>query len=218
MTYELKSSDGNVKNYVFTTTTAAANPAVNTKKPQAKAKTKAQPKKQVKKTSISAPAKKKAKAPAKPKKAVKTVAQAVAKEEKPNVHTIKDRAVVPIPFTIITIAIAATFMFMIIIMSFVSINEFTVKNDSLQREINKLDKQYKELAFSLEKKNNLREIEKRAKEMGMVKLDQLQKEYISIKNEDRIEVIDHNKSAQDVISGVFENINKNIKSLVEYIE
>ena len=216
MTYELKSSEGNVKNYVFTSTAAAA-PAVNTKKSQAKT----QPKKQTKKTSISAPTKKKVTAPAaakpavKKKSAVKTVA---VKEEKPNVHTIKDRTVVPIPFTIIIISIAATVMFMIIIMSFVSINEYTVKNDSLQNQIGKLEKQHKELAFSLEKKNNLREIEKRAKELGMVKLDQLQKEYISIKNEDRIEVIDHNKSAQDVISGVFENINKNIKSLVEYIE
>jgi len=219
-TYELKSNDGNVKSYEFTSTAAA--PTVNPKKPQAKKP----PKKQTKNTSVSAPVKKKVTAPAAKKKspvkakpAVKTKeAKAAAKEEKPNVHTIKDRSVVPIPFTIIFIAVIATIMFMAIIMSFVNINEYTIKNDSLQVKIGRLEKEYKELSFSLEKKNNLRVIEQRAKELGMVKLDQLQKEYISIKNEDRIEVMDTKKSAQDVISGMFENINKNIKNLVEYIE
>jgi len=219
MTYELKSSDGNVKDYVFNSTVAAAGSRV--RQPQ----TKTQPKKQTKPKSISAPAKKKTstavkkKTPAKVKPAEKTKAKVIAvQEETPNIHTIKSAVVIPIPLTIIVISIIFTLMLMVVIVSFVNINEYTIQTDILQKEVSKLEKQYKEISFTLERKNNLREIEKRAKELGMVKLDQLQKEYISIKNEDKIEIIDNNKSVQDVMSGIFEDFNKNIKSIVEYIE
>jgi hypothetical protein len=175
---------------------------------------------------ISAPVKKttaatavKTKSTAKAKPAVKTKVETVAvKEEKPNIHTIKAATVIPIPITIIVIAVLFTGMLMAVIISFVNINEYTIQNEALQIKVGKLESQYKEAAFLLEKKNNLREIEKRAKELGMVKLDQLEKEYILIKSEDRIEIIESKKSAQDVVAGIFEDFNKNIKSIVEYIE
>lgn len=178
------------------------------------------PKVQVKSKSISAPPKKKA--PVKTTKAaVKKKVQSVAavREAKPNVHTVKAVTYIPMPVAIIVLAVIFTSLFMLIIFSFVNINEFTIKNDALEIKISKLEKEYKELSLSLERKNNLREIERYAKEeLGMVKLDQLEKQYITINNQDKIEVIDNKKSAQDILSGFFENINKNIKNLVEYIE
>ena len=224
MTYELKSNDGNVKDYVFDS------PAESESSPKKQPQTKIQPKTQTKSKSISAPAKKKAspskssvavkkKSPAKVKVINKPkVKSAAAKEETPNIHTIKASAVIPIPITIIVISIIFTVILMVVIVSFVNINEYTIQTDFLQKEVTKLEKQHKELSFLLERKNNLREIEVRAKELGMVKLDQLQKEYILIKNDDKIEIIDTNKSVQDVMSGIFEDFNKNIKSIVEYIE
>lgn len=183
------------------------------------------PKVQVKSKSISAPSKKKS--PVKTTKtavektAVKKKVQSVAavREAKPKVHTVKAVTYIPMPVAIIVLAVIFTSLFMLIIFSFVNINEFTIKNDALEIKISKLEKEYKELSLSLERKNNLREIERYAKEeLGMVKLDQLEKQYITINNQDKIEVIDNKKSAQDILSGFFENINKNIKNLVEYIE
>lgn len=211
MTYELKSNTGSVKNYVFSSTAAVG---VKKRPPQINTKRKPQPKSK----NISAQVKKKS--TAKSAVAVKTKAKtAVAvREAKPNVHTVKAVAVIPLPIAIISIAIICTVLFMVMVMSLVRINEYTVINDRLEYDVRQLEKSYKELAFSLDKKNNLKQLENKARELGMVKLDQLNKVYISIENEDRIQVIDNKKSAQDILSGLFEGITKNFKSVVEYIE
>ncbi|MCL2518613.1 MAG: hypothetical protein FWF15_08630 [Oscillospiraceae bacterium] len=196
MNFELKSNKYNEKTYVFNDNDTKPIPQTGTI-PQKK-----------RKTTVKTPAK------PKPKK-IKAETKNITKEK---VHTIRAPKTIPFPTAIICMAIIATILFCFLIMSYVNINEYTINNEKLTFQLDNSLKQQKELTLELEKKNNLREIERYAKDiLGMVKIDQLRKKYISIKNEDKIELIKPRTSFQDITNNIVDSIAKNFKSLLEYI-
>jgi len=190
MNYELKSNKFNERTYELVDTTPIP-PQTGSLSPKRKPK--------VKKTKV------------------KKV-EPVKDKTKETVHTVRAVRTIPFPTAIICMAVIATVLFCFLIMSYVNINEYTINNERLTFQLDNSLKQQKELTLELEKKNNLREIERYAKDvLGMVKIDQLRKRYISIKNEDRIELLKPRTSLQEITNNIVDSIAKNFKSLLEYI-
>lgn len=214
-TYELKKQNGNSKTYEFST--VAAKPVTgnisNKKKTEKTNSISAQTRKK------NTAAKRTAKNAVKIKTAVKaqTAAETKTKEAAPAVYTVKSEKVIPFPTVVVITAFLCTILFMAMIISFVAINEYTITNDKLEREVSSLIKEERELILALEKKNNLKAIEEYATSvLGMVKMDQLTKKYISIENEDKIEVVNNNNLDGNV-DNFLDSISKNFKEFLEYI-
>ena len=131
MTYEIKSKKSNVKNYVFSSTAAVG---VKTIPPQTKSKSISAT---VKKKNVKKVAKK-----AQVSSQTKAKANVAVREAKPNVHTVKSATVIPLPLTIISVAVVCTILFMVMVMTFVRINEYTVINDKLEFDVSQLEKSY----------------------------------------------------------------------------
>lgn len=83
-------------------------------------------------------------------------------------------------------------LFLLIIYNNVQLNEKNSKVDELKSTVVELDSKLSELTLKVEKKNDLREIEQRALELGMVKADELKKVYVSINSADKVELVDDN--------------------------
>ena len=100
----------------------------------------------------------------------------------------------PMPVTVILMIVVCTVMLMMMVWSFVRINEYTIDIENLQDELDGLKSSRSSLTIQLEQKNNLQEIQDYAVNvLGMVKLDQLAKKYITVDKEDKIEVLDENR-------------------------
>ena len=124
-----------------------------------------------------------------PKKATKAVPVATVHVE-PTVHTVKTAAA-PFPITTLLLALVCTALLMFTIYNFVIINEYTVTVSNLKNQVSSLAAEEKELSLALDRKNDLLLIEQIAsEELGMVKLDQVSKKYITLEKEDKIEVAD----------------------------
>lgn len=73
----------------------------------------------------------------------------------------------------------------------VQINELTAKTTNLKSELKQLQNEKTKLNVSLEKRTDLKEIELRAQtELGLIKVNKSQVEYISLPSEDKIEFDD----------------------------
>lgn len=71
----------------------------------------------------------------------------------------------------------------------VELNELTVEATNLKSELKKLKNEETRLNVSLEKRTDLKVIEKKAQsELGLTKVDKSQIEYISLPSEDKVEV------------------------------
>ncbi len=145
-------------------------------------------------------------------KAVRT--PEAAKHSKIKVHTVKSTERKKFPLAIVFGALSCTIVFMVMIWSFVQINEQTIKIESLERQLKTLVAEERELTFDLERKNNLTEIEEYAKtKLGMVQIDQLAKKYISVTYADKVELVDEEEKDD---SGVFDIIIEKFEQLLEY--
>lgn len=118
----------------------------------------------------------------------------IGNSREPGNYTITSDRKSPMPVTLILMIIVCTVMLMIMVWSFVRINEYTIDIENLQDELDGLKSSRSSLTIQLEQKNNLQEIQEYAVNvLGMVKLDQLAKKYITVDKEDRIEVLDENR-------------------------
>ena len=107
------------------------------------------------------------------------------------------------PLSIVLTAICATILVMAIITTGVQINDITAVNSDLQRQYNELVKQSDELGLLLETRDDLRVVEAMAKEeLGMVKKDQVERYYLTVHKEDRIEIIE--KAEKESVSVIDE--------------
>jgi len=98
------------------------------------------------------------------------------------------------------------------------INEFTQDISALQNELSELQKQEQDLRKDVEFKNDLRVVENIAvNELGMVKADQVNKQYVVIGNEDKIEVVEPETTEDSLVNTVMSSIAQNFRELVEYI-
>lgn len=95
------------------------------------------------------------------------------------------------PLSVVLVAACATVLIMAIITTGVQINEITSQNSELRTQYNQLVKQSDELSLLLETRDDLRVVEAMAKEeLGMVKRDQVDRYYLTVHKEDKIEIIE----------------------------
>lgn len=105
----------------------------------------------------------------------------------PTVHTIVDSQKVAFPYSIVFLALVCSVLFFYMIFNYVQINEHTATVSDLQAEIATLSVEKKELNAKLDKKHDLSYIEQFAREeLGMVKLDEITKKYITMDPGDEI--------------------------------
>ena len=147
--------------------------------------------------SVSARPKTKAPAPkaAKPPKEKQTTRQWLTglyeKWKESRTHIIITEKKYNFPLSIIFIALAISVLVMLIITASVRISEVTTENSALRSTYNSLVSEQSELRTKLESRDDLRVVEEKAKnELGMVKKDQVPKYYLTIRNEDKIEIVE----------------------------
>lgn len=145
-------------------------------------------------------------------------AETAVKRTEVGIHTVNSQKVIPFPTAFIFMTLIATLLFMCMIMSYVRINEYTIGIETLESQKSDLASQVKELTLELEKKNNLKVIEEYATNvLGMVKIDQLTKKYITVEVEDKIEVVDENNTIVSKISEFFDSVRRNFTDLFKYV-
>ena len=89
------------------------------------------------------------------------------------------------------IAVAVTALILAVITASVRINEITTENSELSNRYASLLSEENDLRTELETRDDLRVVEQMAKdELGMVKKDQVQKYYLTINKQDKIELVD----------------------------
>ena len=141
-----------------------------------------------------------------------------AVNEKPMVRTIKAKKTVPFPTSVVFVSVICTVLFMFMMLTMAQINEFTQDISALQSELSELQKQEEDLRKDVEFKNDLRVVENIAvNELGMVKADQVDKQYVVIGNEDKIEVVEPETTEDSLVNTVMSAIAQNFRELVEYI-
>ncbi len=141
-----------------------------------------------------------------------------AVNETPKVRTIKAKKTMPFPTSVVFVSVICTVLFMFMMLTMAQINEFTQDISALQNKLSELQKQEEELRLDVELKNDLRVIEDAAvNELGMVKADEVKKQYVVIGNEDKIEVVEPETTEDSLINTVMSSIGENFRELVEYI-
>lgn len=152
------------------------------------------------------------KAPAVSKTKVKKAARVKAKVEYTDIERERTHA---FPVSLVLMAVCATALIMCIVTTGVQINEITAENSTLKSQYSELEELSDELSRQLEVRDDLRVVERMAKEeLGMVKRDQVDRYYLSVHKEDRIEIIDE-VEVED--SSVFDGIRSFGESIVERI-
>ncbi|MBE6636587.1 MAG: septum formation initiator family protein [Ruminococcaceae bacterium] len=105
----------------------------------------------------------------------------------PKVRTITNTQKVAFPYSIVFLALICSMLFFYMIFNYVQINEHTATVSDLQAEINTLLVEKDDLNAKLDLKNDLTLIEQIAREeLGMVKLDEITKKYITMDHNDEI--------------------------------
>ena len=141
-----------------------------------------------------------------------------AVKETPKVRTIKAKRTVPFPTSVVFVSVICTVLFMFMMLTMAQINEFTQDISALQSELSELKKQEENLRLDVELKNDLRVIEELAvNQLGMVKADEVKKQYVVIGNEDKIEVVEPETTEDSLINTVMSSIGENFRELMEYI-
>ena len=142
--------------------------------------------------------------------------QAVVREKKVTVRTVRSRERKRLPLGLIASVMLCTVLFMVMLWSFVLVNEETIQLEKLERTYRTVAKEEKELTLQLELKNNLKEIEEYAtQKLGMVQIDQLAKKYISVSSVDKIEVIGKERMRTP---GLIKRIDEKIREISEYFK
>lgn len=146
---------------------------------------------------------------------VKVVA---AVNESPKVRTIKAKKTMPFPTSVVFVSVICTVLFMFMMLTMAQINEFTQDISALQNQLSELKKVEEDLRLDVELKNDLRVIEDAAvNQLGMVKADEVEKHYVVIGNEDKIEVEEPETTEDSLINTVMSAIGENFRKFVEYI-
>ena len=109
----------------------------------------------------------------------------------PKIRTISDTNKVSFPYSIIFLSLICSVLFFYMIFNYVQINEHTSSVSDLKNEIATLSTEQNDLNAKLDLKNDLVYIEKVAREeLGMVKIDEITKKYITMDPGDVIRPID----------------------------
>ncbi len=131
------------------------------------------------------------------------------------IHTLVAEKRYSFPLSIVSIAFCFTILIMAIITTSVQITEITAQNSLLERQYNSMISEENELRLRLETRDDLRVVERLAKEeYGMVKKDQVERYYITVNKQDKIEIIEE---VEEETSGIFDGILSFGGSIVERV-
>ncbi len=120
------------------------------------------------------------------------------------IHTIAVDKKYSFPLSIVLLALTFTILIMATVTTSVQISEITAVNANLRREYNGLLSDENELRLLLETRDDLRVVETVAKEeYGMIKKDQVERYYLTVHKEDKIEIVEEVK---EETTGIFDGI------------
>ncbi len=140
----------------------------------------------------------------------------------PSVRTIKAKSKTPFPVSSIFAIVLCTGLFLYMIANFVQINEYSLKLDQMQNELSELSSMQQNLELQLEDRNDMSAISKIAEEeLGMVKMDEVEKIYLDGSSEDKIEISKNaGEGTTEVspLSMLLSAIAQNFKDFAEYID
>lgn len=120
------------------------------------------------------------------------------------IHTIAVNKKYSFPISIVLIALCFTVLVMATITTSVQISEIVAENAMLERQYHTLVSNENELRLLLETRDDLRAVETLAKEeYGMVKKDQVERYYLTVHKEDKIEIIEE---VEETKTGIFDDI------------
>ena len=120
----------------------------------------------------------------------------------------KDKAnAFPITFVIASLILVAIIAYMVAL--YVQVNENEIGVFELKNEISVQQRMKAELEAQRDAREDIRFIEEQALSYGMVKKENLPKKYVSVLNEDKIEVFSNGQASEngDIISAVTDGIN-----------
>ena len=101
--------------------------------------------------------------------------------KEPKVRTITDTKKTSFPFSIVALAVICSILLFYMVVNYVQINEQTAAVSDLKSEIATLSTERNDLTAKLDRKNDLNYIETVAVEqLGMVKIDEITKRYVTI--------------------------------------
>jgi len=146
-----------------------------------------------------------------------------AEQEKlaaPRMHTVRAEKRTPFPYGAIFAMILCTILFMYMVFQFVQINEYSLTLRHMQGELEELTLQQQSLALQLENRNDRGTISALAEDMGMVKMDQVEKIYLDGSGQDKIEITKKptEPTVIDPISSLLSALFRNFEDLAEYID
>jgi cell division protein FtsB len=143
-------------------------------------------------------------------------------EAEQNIRTVRSATRVPMPTAVIFMSLVCTVLFLYIIFNMVQISDKERVINSMEDEFSTLDTEKNKLQGELEKKNDLNYIEDYAlNKLGMVKSDQLLRQYVNLQNEDKIEIVtDKTVGSGDNSGGILSvigSVGTKLSELWEYI-
>jgi len=129
----------------------------------------------------------------------------------------------PFPVTTLLLTFICTVMVFTIIFSFTRIYEYTGEINAIEAAIDDLKSQEDVLKLEVEKRDDIRVIEKIAvEEIGMVRGEQVEKRFVSMKGGDYIEIMDEEDAAsetkeQGFFSTILSAISANFEQVREFL-
>ena len=104
-------------------------------------------------------------------------------------HEFRSQNKKPFPFLLAFLVVVFTVLLMMCVSNYVALNEYTKEVSELKKDLEDLKAEEKKLSAELDKKYDLVEIDRYAKEkLGMVNLSDVDKKYIEVGDDEKIEV------------------------------
>lgn len=137
----------------------------------------------------------------------------------PKMQTVEARIIRRFPFKLVFLAFFGTLLFLVMIYNNVQINEKSSDVEALKQKIVEMDETIRKTSLDVERKNDLRVIEERALELGMVKSDQLDKRYITIPSDDKVTIVNDVENEKTFhMTGLFESIRNGFFDIINFFK
>lgn len=139
----------------------------------------------------------------------------------PRVRTIRSQTRTPFPMALMFALLLCTGLFMYMIYNFVEINEQSDELREMQVRLEDLSMHQQGLKVQLENRNDISAIADIAeKDLGMVKMDEVEKSYLDGSEEEKVDVIKVPTEEEDVgvISNLLNALVQNFRDFAEYID
>lgn len=141
--------------------------------------------------------------------------------EKPHLRTVRAQKRHPFPYGTIFAMTICTLLFMYMVFNFVQINEYSLAITNMQEELEDLLLEQQSLSLQLENRNDRNVISEIAEnELGMVKMDEVDKIYLDGSGDEKIEITKRPTEATEVdpLSSLLSALFRNFKDLAEYLD